>query len=245
MLLMRSAFALLMQVIVVNKSLKPAVWDGVDRASVGPLVFRSMQGTLTNIINYSVTKYLPLTLIAIVNNMGPLIAVILAFFILKERLKCFELLMICLTVVGVFIVVFFQNPDQSTTSAQASQALTYVLYGLMFINPILTAGGTISMRKMKKFHEAVVSFYLNLSIGVTSLVLVLVMGWGFDAIVAFDWVSWMLSFGTGFFALTSQTCRFMALKLQKASKLQKLQPLTTLQSFIFDITLFHVVYTPA
>lgn len=75
---------------------------------------------MTNIINYSVTKYLPLTLIAIVNNMGPLITVILAFFILKERIKCFEIMMICLTVGGVLIVVLFENSESQTSSAQAS-----------------------------------------------------------------------------------------------------------------------------
>ena len=87
------------------------------------------------------------------------------------------------------------------------------------MNPILVAGGSISMRKMKKFHEAVVSFYLNLSIGVSSLAIILILKCGFSPIASFDWVSWTLSFGTGFMALTSQTCRFMALKLQKAAKL--------------------------
>ena len=80
---------------------------------------------------------------------------------------------------------------------------------------------------MKKFHEAVVSWYLNWSIGLTSLIVVLAAGMTFRPVANFDTVSWFLSIGTGFFALTSQTCRFMALKLQKASKLQKLQPLTT------------------
>ena len=99
------------------------------------------------------------------------------------------------------------------------------------------------MRKMKKFHEAVVSFYLNWSIGISSLLMIFILGSGFSPIANFDWQSWLLSVATGFFALTSQTCRFMALKLQKASKLQKLQPLTTLQQFCFDVFLFHVQYT--
>ena len=99
------------------------------------------------------------------------------------------------------------------------------------------------MRKMKKFHEAVVSFYLNWSIGLSSLALVLILSHEFTPIANFDWVSWLLSIGTGFTALTSQTARFIALKLQKASKLQKLQPLTTVQQFSFDVFLFHVPYT--
>ena len=69
------------------------------------------------------------------------------------------------------------------------------------------------MRKMKKFHEAVVSFYLNWSIGLSSLALVLILSHDFTPIANFDWVSWLLSIGTGFTALTSQTARFIALKL--------------------------------
>ena len=87
------------------------------------------------------------------------------------------------------------------------------MYGVLFINPFLSAAGTISMRKMKKFHEAVVSFYLNWAIGLSSIVVLLAMGSGFKPIAEFDWVSWLLSFGTGLTGVSSQTCRFMALKL--------------------------------
>ena len=177
---------------------------------------------MTNIINYSVTKYLPLTMIAIVNNMGPLVTIVLAFFILKERIKAFEIVMIFLTVAGVLVVVIFAEPQSDESTADASSTLMIVLYCALFCNPVLTAGGSISMRKMKKFHEAVVSFYLNLSIGISSCILVLCLSHSFAPITQFDWISWMLSIGTGFTALTSQTSRFIALKLQKASKLQKL-----------------------
>ena len=78
------------------------------------------------------------------------------------------------------------------------------------------------MRKMKKFHEAVVSWYLNWSIGITSVIVVLILGSGWAPIANFDAVSWLLSFGTGFTGVSGQTARFIALKLQKAAKLQKL-----------------------
>ena len=99
------------------------------------------------------------------------------------------------------------------------------------------------MRKMKKFHDAVVSWYLNWSIGLTSLIVVLIMGSGFKPVAQFDAISWLLSFGTGFTGVSSQTSRFIALRLQKAAKLQKLQPLTTLWQFCFDVFLFKEVYT--
>ena len=107
LLLMRSVFAITFQAIIVNKDLKLAVWDGVDKKSTGPLIFRSIQGTMTNIINFSLVKYLPLTMIAIVTNMAPLIAMVLAYFILKEKLTIFDVTMLTLTFLGIVIVVSF------------------------------------------------------------------------------------------------------------------------------------------
>ena len=42
MLTLRSGFALIFQLIIVNKDLKHAVWDDIERKSAGPLVFRSI-----------------------------------------------------------------------------------------------------------------------------------------------------------------------------------------------------------
>lgn len=44
-------------------------------------------------------------MIAIVNNMGPPVTVVLAFIVLKETVKKFEILMITLTVGGILVVV--------------------------------------------------------------------------------------------------------------------------------------------
>ena len=46
-------------------------------------------------------------MIAIVNNLGPPITVLMAFIVLKERIKKFEMLMILMTVAGIMIVVIF------------------------------------------------------------------------------------------------------------------------------------------
>lgn len=111
MLVLRSIFALICQAIYVNKDMKKAVWDDINRSNVCPLIVRSSQGAITNIINYSVTKFLPLTMIAIVNNLGPPITVLMAFIVLKERIKKFEMLMILMTVAGILIVVIFGKND--------------------------------------------------------------------------------------------------------------------------------------
>lgn len=49
---------------------------------------------------------------------------------------------------------------------------------------------------------------------------------------------------TGGVVICSQTCKFKALQLQKASVLAQLQPLSTLEQFMFDIFLFHESFAP-
>lgn len=116
MLTMRAAFAIACLAVVYNKELKKAVWDGVDRKSSGPLVFRSLQGCMDDMIGFTATAVIPLTMISIINNLSPLVTVVLAYFLLKERIACFELMLILLTVVGVFDVVIFADGDDSDTT---------------------------------------------------------------------------------------------------------------------------------
>ena len=78
MLFARSAIGLLVMIFWLNCGLKKAVWDGIKRDQITPLVFRSIQGAVTNAILYGTTKYLPLTIIAIINNLQPLLTVVLA-----------------------------------------------------------------------------------------------------------------------------------------------------------------------
>lgn len=68
-------------------------------------------------------------------------------------------------------------------------------------------------------------------------------GLSFTIYADFDGWSWFLAFLCGATSVYSETMRFKALKLQKASALQKLIPLTTLFQFVFDVLLFHVHYT--
>ena len=60
---------------------------------------------MTNIINYSLTKYLPLTIISVVSNMSPIIVIVLAYLILKEQVRKFDILMMALTLVGIFVII--------------------------------------------------------------------------------------------------------------------------------------------
>lgn len=79
--------------------------------------------------------------------------------------------MMLLTLVGIAGVIF---GGDNTQESKGNPALPYiVLYILLMINPFLSAGGTIAMRKMKKFNDAVVSWYMQWAILITSAIFML------------------------------------------------------------------------
>lgn len=242
MLFIRSAFGIAIMAVMINVNLKKDTWDSVTRDKSGSLAFKTFTGTTTNIINYSVTKYIPLTIISVVSNLAPIIVIVMAFLILKEVIRKFDIIMMLLTLVGIFAVIL--GGDSVNNGEGDDPALPYlVLYIALMINPFLSAGGTIAMRKMKKFNDSVVSWYMQWAVLFTSVIIMLATGLSFTIYNEFDWVSWVLAFLTGATSVYSETMRFKALKLQKASAVQKLIPLTTLFQFAFDVTIFHVHYT--
>ena len=131
MLFMRSVFGIALMAIQINIHLKRDTWDTVTRDSSGALCFKTFTGTATNIINYSVTKFIPLTIISITNNLAPIIVVVFAFLILKEVIRKFDLAMMLLTLVGIFGVIL---GGSASTDGQQEPTLPYfVLYILLML----------------------------------------------------------------------------------------------------------------
>lgn len=94
---------------------------------------------------------------------------------LGETLSRKEIIFLALIVVCIFDIVIFAPPataDNPTKSIKQAP----VLYLLLFINPFLTAGGTIALRKVKKIHEYVVSFWLNFTTLIVNLIFVYALG---------------------------------------------------------------------
>jgi len=243
MFFMRSCMGIAIMTLHVNVKLKKETWDCVTLAASGPLAFKTSASVATNLIQFSITKFLPATIISIVSNLAPIIVVILAFMILKEQIRRFDVLMIILTLVGIFVIILGGDDSEESSKSEPSFPM-WVCYLLLFFNPFLSASGTIAMRKMPKFGDATVGWYLQWATGIVALILILALGQGFTIYGKFDWQDWLYAFGTGFTSVYSETARFKALKLYKAAALQKLIPLQTMFQWVFDVTIFHIHYSP-
>jgi hypothetical protein len=82
---------------------------------------------------------------------------------------------------------------------------------LLLLNPVAISTGELAMRSMKKMPETIVSLYVNLTLGITMVLIIKMTGGTFDA-----WDSWVLTDWFAMIALSctvliSQTFRFKAL----------------------------------
>ena len=113
-----------------------------------------------------------LTAIAIITSLNPLVTVVMAYLILKEKIQRFEIGVLFFSVIAI---IAFSITGDSEEALSKSSTPIWVYYIALSTVPFLAAGGTIAMRKMKKFHEAVVSWYLNLALLGCSLTVLLIL----------------------------------------------------------------------
>ena len=75
-----------LMMIKVNKDLKYVCYDSIGSDQWYPLWMRTIQGQLTIFINFTSIKFFTLTLVAVVNNFAPLLTVVMAYFMLEEKI---------------------------------------------------------------------------------------------------------------------------------------------------------------
>ena len=127
----------------------------------------------------------------------------LAYFLLKESIKCFELIVLLLSLAAVLTFSLFLDKGGDSEEGAKTSIPMWLCYFLLALSPLLSSGGIIAMRKMKKFHEAVVSWYLNWMLLFSSTTMILILQQGWMIFFNFDWISWVLMVGIGVLAVTS------------------------------------------
>jgi drug/metabolite transporter (DMT)-like permease len=173
LLLLRSIWSTIFLSLLANKNLKNIAYDSIPRSAMPTLAFRCCQGAFTNTVNYVAAKYLPLGIVGVINNMAPAVTVTLAFFFLREKLFCVDLTFLAAALTGCIAIVV---GGSSSGGSYATIGDMPILYGALFMSPIMSGAGTIALRKMRKLNGQTVSFYTNLTSGIFNLILILSLG---------------------------------------------------------------------
>jgi len=105
MVFLRSTFSIFFLAIMINKKVKIIFYDEMERKYLVPLVFRSIQSTISSLINIIAVKYIDVVVISLVNNTTPVFVCLLAMCFLKERLKRMETFFMALTFAAVIVII--------------------------------------------------------------------------------------------------------------------------------------------
>lgn len=98
---------------------------------------------------------------------------------------------------GAILVTIIGVKGDSSDGLATPSFPIWIIYALMLVNPFFSSGGTIAMRKMKKFSEYVVSWYLNWSILLSAILIMVVAGLirgenKFAIFTTFEWPTWLM-----------------------------------------------------
>ena len=87
--------------------------------------------------------------------------------------------------------------------------MSTLLYLALIANPFLTATGSIALRQMKPMNEYVVSVWLNITTGVQSMIIIMLLQQDFKPVIAgFKVMDWMLSIVTAVTVIAQQVFKF-------------------------------------
>lgn len=140
---------------MINFKAKRIFYDEWDRKFLMPMIVRSVQSSISSIINMIAVLHINVVTVSLVNNTTPLFVCLLAMCFLKERLKIAEVLFMGSTFACIVVIIVGAGEDSSGESLlQAPWA-----YLALFVNPVLSAAGSIAQKKLSALDELVVTFW--------------------------------------------------------------------------------------
>ena len=101
-----------------------------------------------------------MTYIGIAQNLTPIITVFMSYFMVGEKIKCIDVLMTLIGLVGVTLVTYGFTQKQELKEHSPPLLATIGAFSI----PFLLSLGNITMSKMKGLDENTVSLYMNPSL---------------------------------------------------------------------------------
>lgn len=196
-------------------NLKSLLYDQVERSNFWSLVFRCVQGGLSVQIGFLSVKFFDVSTVGLVCSLTPVLVCFLAWLLLGETIKMFDLVALGIVITAVSLVILGENEAQSVKEE------AYILdYVCLLSQPLLLAGGAVSMRMMRKMPEKTVSTYLNFTLAIALFFIILSEGGdAFGFMLEFDLTTWLLITLAGLLSILIQVIKFLSFRYEEVSKL--------------------------
>ena len=193
-------------------------------------VVRCLMGCAAMFASFASLKYLPLAHASILGYLAPMLAVVLARFILGEHVSAIRWFAVVLSFLGMLVLVL---PKATGAALDQSYLIGLVLALVM---AIFTAGAKIQIRSLALTENAgAIAFYFALTCALAGLMTV-GLGW-----VQPNPMQWLLLIGSGLTGGIAHIMMTLALQKSEVSKLAPFEYLSLIFAVIADYMLFNVV----
>jgi drug/metabolite transporter (DMT)-like permease len=135
----RAITCVLIQLLWLNNKTKHYMIDCVTRKNMVPIVVRMTQVSVSILVSYTAVKYFQLTTVTMVQQLSPMVTVIMAYFILGETLKGKQIGVLFFAFFSVCLVVLGGTEQDRQVYEQNFFALIMLL-----MNPVLVAFGMVA-----------------------------------------------------------------------------------------------------
>ncbi|WP_412563207.1 DMT family transporter [Thalassobius sp. MITS945101] len=193
-------------------------------------VTRCLMGCAAMFASFASLKYLPLAHASILGYLAPMLAVVMARFILGEEVSPTRWFAVVLSFLGMLVLVL---PKATGTTLDQSYMIGL---GLALIMAVFTAGAKIQIRSLALTENAgAIAFYFALTCALAGL-----------ATAGLGWVQptaeqWLLLIGSGVAGGVAHIMMTLALQKTEVSKLAPFEYLSLIFAVIADYSLFNVV----
>ena len=193
-------------------------------------VVRCLMGCAAMFASFASLKYLPLAHASILGYLAPMLAVVMARFILGEEVSPIRWFAVVLSFLGMLVLVL---PKATGTTLDQSYMIGL---GLALIMAVFTAGAKIQIRSLALTENAgAIAFYFALTCALAGL-----------ATAGLGWVQptaeqWLLLIGSGVAGGIAHIMMTLALQKSEVSKLAPFEYLSLIFAVIADYSLFNVV----
>lgn len=157
-------------------------------------------------------KYFNVSTVGIVCSLTPLFVCAMAYFLLGERMRIFDVLALVAVFVSVSLVIMGAEGEQRET-----MGANFWATAALISQPILLAAGAISMRQMRKLPETVCSSYQNITLSVLAATIMIAQGVSFNFVYEFSYTTWALLATSSMLTVFTQMAKFKAFRYHEAS----------------------------
>lgn len=170
LLFLRCGISSCLLISMLGRQFKQQMWDKVESQDLSKLSIRLTLASFGIPMNLLALQYFPASIVRAGMSTQPIMAAILAWFMLGEASTTRDFISIGITLVAVYLIMAVQVKQdiEQVTVDQATWWFRVATFGI-FLQPLLQATSRVQVKQIKSMSAITISCYLNILLVLISI----------------------------------------------------------------------------